>query len=91
MIFGSLNSSVPLSLQNSGQWKDKVLSLNIKNHITRKGPLINLIKRHNRKNSIMKMQSEGLRGGHFSFINRNAEAYNKLSGFILLKLLPVWK
>lgn len=37
----------------------------------------------------MKMQSEGLRGGRFSFINRNAEAYNRLSGFILLKLLPV--
>lgn len=35
------------------------------------------------------MQSEGPGGACFSFINRNAEAYIKLSGLILLKLLPV--
>lgn len=34
------------------------------------------------------MQSESL-SGVVSFININTEAYNNLSGFILLKLLPV--
>lgn len=35
------------------------------------------------------MQSESLTGVA-TFININAEADNNLSGFILLKLLPVW-
>ncbi len=35
------------------------------------------------------MQSESLLGGVFPFINKNTEAYNKLNGCVLLKLLPV--